>query len=434
MRTTIVRCLGVVVLAACGGGKVTATTTDSSVEASESSTESSVDAIDSGCSPGTERCACYGNGTCNNGLTCASDLCVVLPTDTSDADSVADSSPSTDADADDAATDADATVDSPAPVMLPCPAGQVRVHVKDVWSASATPTLSEMTSPPIAVSFDSPTSYTTVYAWALPDGAHCGWYSACLSTGVTSISINPLTSATSICLGGVGDLSGAIDLSTAIASGNSDVWIADPNSTISFDQFGSLTRASTAFTVTANNTDIDSTCTPGDAAPATPSGFVKLHVRWLWGNPSVSGYPGTGCETIDDNITTPPFPSALGVIVGCGLAATLDLADNKCPWYTTLVPSSAWDDGELFVMLDNKLEVIPPLPSPTERLGSVFNPDASTTDEVWLSYDGPPDNIAVDGGAVCNNYSAITSNYVFTTTNPGPSYAGCGGGTGAAHD
>lgn len=28
------------------------------------------------CSPGTERCACYGNHTCNSGLTCASDLCV----------------------------------------------------------------------------------------------------------------------------------------------------------------------------------------------------------------------------------------------------------------------------------------------------------------------------------------------------------------------
>lgn len=28
------------------------------------------------CSPGTERCACYGNGTCNAGLACRSSLCV----------------------------------------------------------------------------------------------------------------------------------------------------------------------------------------------------------------------------------------------------------------------------------------------------------------------------------------------------------------------
>src|SRR6186713_413113 len=28
------------------------------------------------CTPGTERCACYGNGTCNAGLECRSSLCV----------------------------------------------------------------------------------------------------------------------------------------------------------------------------------------------------------------------------------------------------------------------------------------------------------------------------------------------------------------------
>jgi hypothetical protein len=30
------------------------------------------------CAPGGERCACYGNGTCDAGLTCASNLCVAL--------------------------------------------------------------------------------------------------------------------------------------------------------------------------------------------------------------------------------------------------------------------------------------------------------------------------------------------------------------------
>jgi hypothetical protein len=30
------------------------------------------------CEPGTERCACYGNKTCNDGLVCGSDLCVKL--------------------------------------------------------------------------------------------------------------------------------------------------------------------------------------------------------------------------------------------------------------------------------------------------------------------------------------------------------------------
>jgi len=33
---------------------------------------------DAGCPEGSERCPCYGNGTCDEGLTCASDLCVLL--------------------------------------------------------------------------------------------------------------------------------------------------------------------------------------------------------------------------------------------------------------------------------------------------------------------------------------------------------------------
>jgi hypothetical protein len=34
------------------------------------------------CTPGKERCPCYGNGTCDAGLGCASDLCVKLPAGT----------------------------------------------------------------------------------------------------------------------------------------------------------------------------------------------------------------------------------------------------------------------------------------------------------------------------------------------------------------
>lgn len=36
-------------------------------------------ATDTVCSPGTLRCACYGNNSCNAGLTCYSDVCVVVP-------------------------------------------------------------------------------------------------------------------------------------------------------------------------------------------------------------------------------------------------------------------------------------------------------------------------------------------------------------------
>ena len=33
----------------------------------------------SACREGAERCHCYGNGTCDDGLTCASNFCVVAP-------------------------------------------------------------------------------------------------------------------------------------------------------------------------------------------------------------------------------------------------------------------------------------------------------------------------------------------------------------------
>jgi hypothetical protein len=46
----------------------------------------------SSCAPGQERCACYGNDTCNAGLTCASELCVRLPGSTTGVDAGVDAS------------------------------------------------------------------------------------------------------------------------------------------------------------------------------------------------------------------------------------------------------------------------------------------------------------------------------------------------------
>ena len=42
--------------------------------------ESSSGGTSSACQAGTERCACYGNSTCNSGLECHSDLCVAMAT------------------------------------------------------------------------------------------------------------------------------------------------------------------------------------------------------------------------------------------------------------------------------------------------------------------------------------------------------------------
>ena len=61
------------------------------------------------CVPGTETCACYGNGTCNAGLECLSGLCVDASADGDDATGEGDAATTADTDTGDASGDASAS-------------------------------------------------------------------------------------------------------------------------------------------------------------------------------------------------------------------------------------------------------------------------------------------------------------------------------------
>src|SRR6185369_4245217 len=66
---------------ACGGGKggtVTTGTGGDVAKGTGGAPSGSGEGGASGCTTGNERCACYANGTCNAGLTCASQICVAL--------------------------------------------------------------------------------------------------------------------------------------------------------------------------------------------------------------------------------------------------------------------------------------------------------------------------------------------------------------------
>jgi len=65
---------------ACGGGKgaLTAGTGGAVAKGTGGAQSGSGEGGGSGCTTGNERCACYANGTCNAGLTCASQICVAL--------------------------------------------------------------------------------------------------------------------------------------------------------------------------------------------------------------------------------------------------------------------------------------------------------------------------------------------------------------------
>jgi hypothetical protein len=69
---------------------------------------------------------------------------------------------------------------------LVCPAGQVRVHVRDLWSSQVSPTMNTMSAPPLGVIVIDPTGSYQKYGARL-DGATdidgnppCTYYSVCI--------------------------------------------------------------------------------------------------------------------------------------------------------------------------------------------------------------------------------------------------------------
>ena len=72
-----------------------------------------------------------------------------------------------------------------------CPPGTVRIHVRDVWSNGANPSMKTMTTPPMSVLIIVPTGSWPSYG-ARQDTANCFWYSVCAPNTLTTFQIKPV--------------------------------------------------------------------------------------------------------------------------------------------------------------------------------------------------------------------------------------------------
>ncbi len=308
-----------------------------------------------------------------------------------------------------------------------CPAGSVRVHVRDIWSKLANPTLGTLDVRPLAVNLvDAQWSFLSARA----ESAGCDWYSVCA----------PLPAYKTFRLSAMGP-----DACAALSGGNpglfdisafstaSDIWIdyQGASSSISADYSAQPNARVGAggFRVTSDRNAVASLLCPAGAPDnTTPAGYTKVHVRYPWADPSVTGFPGTACEQKLIGINSPPYPTTLRISrTGCGNAmAMLELQNGNCPWYTVMIPNSAWDSATSMKFSVN----YPNAGSPLAATADITLPTPRTQDEYWVAYAGPPDNIAWAGqGVACMNYSTRPDMLRWYQSNPGPGYQGCGGGT-----
>jgi hypothetical protein len=302
-----------------------------------------------------------------------------------------------------------------------CPVGTIRVHVRDIWSKLANPTLGTLTARPLAVSLIEPTMWGVTTARA--ESKSCDWYSVCA----------PQPYLSQFYLGVVGpdgcagknNLSGKFDISSFSSVG--DVWIdyQGTSSTLTAD-YNTARVGADGFRVTADRNAVASVlCPAGAPDDSVPDGYTKVHIRWFWGDPSKTGFSGTACELQKMGFSTPPYPTTLKLQGGaCEMQAMLELQNGNCPWYYVLIPNSAWVEGQpLDVWYMNS----------TDQSKNVYATGPKLPkreqDEYWLAYAGPPDNVSWAGqGTVCLNYSNRPDSYRFYQRNPGPGYQGCGGG------
>ncbi|HMA96611.1 MAG TPA: glycosyl hydrolase family 8, partial [Polyangiaceae bacterium] len=299
-----------------------------------------------------------------------------------------------------------------------CPAGSIRVHVRDIWSKQANPTLATLDKRPFAVQLIQSPSWAPTAARA--ETAGCDWYSVCAPQPYLS-KFRLGAMGTDSCSAPQAN-SGEFDISSF--AGKSDVWIDYTGSSSSLP--ADYTNAKGAFRITANKSDVEALlCPPGKPDDSIPEGYTKLHIRWLWGDPSRTGFPGTGCEETQMGFTTPPYPTTLKIQAGgtCGnMQAMLELQNGHCPWYFALIPNSQWTTG-------GKLDVFYMGSAEKQVYATGAELPKREANEYWLAYAGPPDNVAWAGqGTVCMNYSNRPDSYRFYKQNPGPGYEGCGGG------
>ncbi len=311
-----------------------------------------------------------------------------------------------------------------------CPSGTTRVHVRDVWSKLANPTLGILNSRPSAVVLTQTVGTWQTYS-ARQDSSNCDWYSTCLN--LTSIGPIALSAQSAACQQPTSN-SGTIALSQYATS--SDVWIDYTGSSASISQdYGyypnTMAIGAGKFRITTSQSDVASELCPSGTPPiaAPAAGTIRLHFRYLWGDPAKTGFAGTACENQNLGITTPPYPTSLQVTIsggvdagaGCGSAtAMLELQNGDCPWYVIDVPEDQWTTGAT-------IKVSYP-GGDSSALSGVSLPVPATATEYWLAYAGPPQNVTTAEAQACTGrYNPATLTY-FYTQNPGPGYQGCGGG------
>jgi hypothetical protein len=311
-----------------------------------------------------------------------------------------------------------------------CPQGTTRVHIRDIWSKLANPTLGTMNNRPQDV-IVTDTSHAWITYSARQDSTNCDWYSMCMNLGATG---SLVMSAQAAACQSPGNTSGTFTLNQYAA--NPDVWIdyTGTSSTIATDYSNypsTLVTGASHFRITTNQAEVASElCAAGTPPNQTaPSGTIRLHFRYMWGDPAKTGFAGTACESQNLGISTPPYPTSLQVTItggadagaGCGNATTmLELQNNDCPWYVIDVPQEQWTTGAT-------IKVTYP-GADSSALSGVPLPVPATAKEYWLAYAGPPQNVTTAEGQACSGrYNPATLTY-FYVKNPGPGYQGCGGG------
>ena len=312
----------------------------------------------------------------------------------------------------------------PAEETFECPPDYSRVHVRDVWSSQSSPSLNRFDELPAAVLLVDTTGQiaTNSSYGARQESVSCDWYSVCLAPDLTTFGLNAIGPGE--CADG-GGVSGNLSLGDAAGAG--EIWIDYAGSNLAgasgdgadgdYGYYGSTAQH---FRITTDRADVEH-CAPGAPPAETPAGYTKVHVRWPWGDPTVTGYPGTACGERLLGVPVPPYPTSLQIKVGggtCLLTATLEFQNGHCPWYSVLVPNDQWQ-GNFQVVLGQ--EGASTLTSPP----NVELPER-TQDEYWFAYIGGPDDLAFQGTA-CNNFSNRASLYQFFTESPGPGYENCGG-------
>ena len=301
-----------------------------------------------------------------------------------------------------------------------CSPGTVRIHVRDIWSIAANPTMGTMTTAPLSVLVIYPTGSWPSYG-ARQDTANCSWYSVCAPNTLTRFEIKPV--GADAC-GGTSNASGTFDASSLIPTTN-EIWLdyTGPSSSVAAD-YQTATVGTQHFRLTSDETALGTeACPQGQPDQTLPSGYIKVHFRYPWADPQETGFAGSACAKSKLGYDVPPYPTSLKVTgLACEMQALLEFQDGQCPWYYVLIPTKDWTSTAniTFRYPDDSLGLwTPNLPLPALTPGVT---------EYWIGYAGAPDSTAVSI-PTCMDGSQDPLSSFFYTANPGPGYANCGGST-----